>query len=325
MSRRKLGVPDFRSNERECRQPWLGAAQGIQRRGRPHRPCARERHGVAGRRCASASRDGAVYQRRVFCRGRRVLNGIAINNPEVVLPRNEPYPLKTGDKICIDEYEIVVTASAAAPAEPAPAHVAGTRRAPPGAAVERRGIGPSRRFSVSPMTLRRISIRCKLMGGAWRGIRALQRRDRQGPLSASWNHTSSLSDHFSPPAANTVPGAGAGNPAGAGSGNVIPENWDRTRSIGRSCGRIASRRRRLLRPRLGAGLTAATTAAGAAQQIVTVLAAAATTAVVVPAAADSGTTASAAAEHVAPTNTSEAHLDRKAFCGGERRSGPRAS
>src|SRR5262249_37715912 len=48
-------------------------------------------------------------------------NGIAINTPEVVLPRNEPYPLKTGDKIFIDEYEVAVTASATAPAEPAAA------------------------------------------------------------------------------------------------------------------------------------------------------------------------------------------------------------
>src|SRR3954447_3670756 len=46
-------------------------------------------------------------------------NGIAINDPERVLPRNEPYPLKTGDKVFIDEYEVTVTASATAPAEPA--------------------------------------------------------------------------------------------------------------------------------------------------------------------------------------------------------------
>src|SRR5215510_8619215 len=46
-------------------------------------------------------------------------NGIAINDPDRVLPRNEPYPLKSGDKVFIDEYEVAVTASATAPAEPA--------------------------------------------------------------------------------------------------------------------------------------------------------------------------------------------------------------
>src|SRR6185369_4036518 len=46
-------------------------------------------------------------------------NGIAINDPDRVVPRNEPYPLKSGDKVFIDEYEVAVTASASAPAEPA--------------------------------------------------------------------------------------------------------------------------------------------------------------------------------------------------------------
>src|SRR5262245_63076717 len=39
-------------------------------------------------------------------------NGIAVNNSDNVLPRNEPYPLKSGDKVFIDELELVVTASA---------------------------------------------------------------------------------------------------------------------------------------------------------------------------------------------------------------------
>jgi type VI secretion system protein ImpI len=44
-------------------------------------------------------------------------NGIAVNNPDIVIPRNEPYPIKTGDKVFIDEFEISVATSAKAPEE----------------------------------------------------------------------------------------------------------------------------------------------------------------------------------------------------------------
>jgi type VI secretion system protein ImpI len=154
-------------------------------------------------------------------------NGIAINNPEVVLPRNEPYPLKTGDKVFIDEYEIVVTASAAAPAEPAAAHQperVALRPGPPSAGPGDRPIAPL--FSESDDSAEDLDPLRKLMGGGGAPPPRATGQRQPGPSEASWNHTSSLSDHFTPPAANTVPGAG--NPANAGSGNVIPENWDRT-------------------------------------------------------------------------------------------------
>ena len=154
-------------------------------------------------------------------------NGIAINNPEVVLPRNEPYPLKTGDKVFIDEYEIVVTASAAAPAEPAaarqPERVA-LRSGPQSAEPGDRPVAPL--FSESDDSAEDLDPLRKLMGGAGAPAPRAPGQRQPGPSDASWNHTSSLSDHFTPPAANTVPGAG--NPASAGAGNVIPENWDRT-------------------------------------------------------------------------------------------------
>src|SRR5882757_6287753 len=153
-------------------------------------------------------------------------NGIAINNPEVVLPRNEPYPLKTGDKVFIDEYEIVVTASAAAPAEPAaarqPERVA-LRPGPQSGGPGDRPVAPL--FSESDDSAEDLDPLRQLMGGAGASSRAPAPR-QAGPADASWNHTSSLSDHFTPPAANTVPGVE--NPAGAGAANVIPENWDRT-------------------------------------------------------------------------------------------------
>ena len=153
-------------------------------------------------------------------------NGIAINNPEVVLPRNEPYPLKTGDKVFIDEYEIVVTASAAAPAEPAAARQPERVALRPGPQSGGAGDRPSAPlFSESDDSAEDLDPLRKLMGGAGASPRTPASR-QAGPADASWNHTSSLSDHFTPPAANTVPGAG--NPAGAIPANVIPENWDRT-------------------------------------------------------------------------------------------------
>lgn len=153
-------------------------------------------------------------------------NGIAINNPEVVLPRNEPYPLKTGDKVFIDEYEIVVTASAAAPAEPAAARQPERVALRPGPQLGGAGDRPIEPlFSESDDSAEDLDPLRKLMGGAGASPRGPASR-QAGPADASWNHTSSLSDHFTPPAANTVPGAG--NPQDAIPANVIPENWDRT-------------------------------------------------------------------------------------------------
>jgi type VI secretion system protein ImpI len=214
-------------------------------------------------------------------------NGIAINNPEVVLPRNEPYPLKTGDKVFIDEYEIVVTASAVAPAEPAsarqPERVA-LRPGPQSSGPGDRPIAPL--FSASDDSAEDLDPLRKLMGGA--GVSPRSPAPRQaGPVDASWNHTSSLSDHFTPPAANTVPGAGAGNLAGAAAGNVIPENWDRT-SFDRSKLQPQSR-------------------------------APALPVAAVPRAPDSPPSRPlpppprATAQHVAPTNTGGAHFDWEGF------------
>src|SRR5579871_5636467 len=127
-------------------------------------------------------------------------NGIAINDPERVLPRNEPYPLKAGDKVFIDEYELVVSTSSAPPAAAAaPARPASPPVAAPIAPVVEEDLDPLR----------------KLIGGTPPAARPPRVPD------ASWNHTSSLSDHFAPP-----PPAAA--PAARGGPNEIPENWDRT-------------------------------------------------------------------------------------------------
>lgn len=164
-------------------------------------------------------------------------NGIAINNPEVVLPRNEPYPLKSGDKVFIDEYEIVVTASAAAPAEPLaarqPERVALRSGPQAGGAGERPAVPL---FDESDDSAEDLDPLRKLMGGAPPPGQGLSGAALRGPgtqprtgesVPGSWNHTASLSDHFAPPAANTVPGAGGAAGGGIPAGG-IPENWDRT-------------------------------------------------------------------------------------------------
>jgi len=147
-------------------------------------------------------------------------NGIAINDPDRVLPRNEPYPLKTGDKIFIDEYEVAVTTSQTPPAEPA------ARAAPRGGSQEpaeatnpgaRQGgpiIGTPGESADDLDPLR------KLTGG---GAPPPARQAPPRPVE-SWNHSSSLADHFTPP----PPAAPSAPPPSAGGGNVIPENWDRT-------------------------------------------------------------------------------------------------
>jgi len=146
-------------------------------------------------------------------------NGIAINDPDRVLPRNEPYPLKTGDKIFIDEYEVGVATSATAPAEPA---ARAAPLAPQGAAES---AGPPARASSLGVPLgpgenaEDLDPLRKLTGSS----SAAPPRQTARPVE-SWNHSSSLADHFAPPAAAPTPPA----PSGGAGGNVIPENWDRT-------------------------------------------------------------------------------------------------
>jgi type VI secretion system FHA domain protein len=135
-------------------------------------------------------------------------NGIAINDPERVLPRNEPYPLKTGDKVFIDEYEVAVTASAAAPAEPArPAARDNVRSAAESVAPAARPSAPI--ISGPAESSEDLDPLRKLTAG--NSVPAQPRPQR--PVESAWNHTSSLQDHFTPP-----------TPAGP----LIPENWDRT-------------------------------------------------------------------------------------------------
>lgn len=140
-------------------------------------------------------------------------NGIAVNNPDLVLPRNEPYPLKNGDKVFIDEFELVVTASATPPVEPA--------AAPARAAVpldELTGGRPHTRPAASlidsPIGAEDLDPLKQLNLGGAAPPPAPRVPDQ------SWNHSSALSDHFAP-----SPVAVYGAP---GASQAIPEDWDKT-------------------------------------------------------------------------------------------------
>jgi type VI secretion system protein ImpI len=141
-------------------------------------------------------------------------NGIAVNTAERVLPRNEPYPLKTGDKLFIDEFELAVSVSAAAPAEPlSAASRTGTRPI-----AEVTGPGSGARV---PMSL--IDAPLELASDDLDPLRQLSGRPpprlQGAPVAPAWNHSSALADHFAPP---PPPGAAGGG------GNAIPEDWDKT-------------------------------------------------------------------------------------------------
>ncbi len=134
-------------------------------------------------------------------------NGIAVNNPDVVLPRNEPYPLKNGDRVYIDEFEVAVATSATPPV--APNKPASTRA---GALPTSASIEPSAPRTAPP------SEPLIEPSGELDPLRGLNARaavpSQARPQESAWNHSSALADHFSPSL--------------AGPGNAIPEDWDKT-------------------------------------------------------------------------------------------------
>jgi type VI secretion system protein ImpI len=144
-------------------------------------------------------------------------NGIAVNNPDIVLPRNEPYPLKSGDKVFIDEFELMVTASATPPVEPA-APVTGVVDSPlttPTGGHATRTVTPAMPIIDLPGEAEDLDPLKQLSLGASPSPAPAPRVPEQ-----PWNQSSVLSDHFAP--APIAP-YGASGPAQA-----IPEDWDKT-------------------------------------------------------------------------------------------------
>jgi type VI secretion system FHA domain protein len=145
-------------------------------------------------------------------------NGVGVNRPDALLPQMARYSLKDGDRLFIDEYEITVSlpvaqaASAFAPAASAspllgdpfaPAPSAGPRLSDP---FEPSGddLDPLKHITARVPSLSNVTA------------------PRQ---QTSWNHSSSLDDHFTPPVAPL-----AAPPPMSGGG--IPDDWDKT-SFGR--------------------------------------------------------------------------------------------
>ena len=127
-------------------------------------------------------------------------NGIAVNNAERVLPRNEPYPLKTGDKVFVDEYELAVSVSQAPPADP------GSTGRQPQPRIPQDTTGPSPSQPARGAGL--VNTPLDVAGEDLDPLRGLSGRPAARPpqqqAPSAWNHTPSVSDQFTPPAANSI-------------------------------------------------------------------------------------------------------------------------
>lgn len=143
-------------------------------------------------------------------------NGISVNAPTPVLGPMERHPLKTGDRIFMDEYEIgvsVVGAQAQAhfPAQEAPGgfgpgnldSLFGGSQAPSRSLIS--GNDPFEPAELDPLK--------QLSPG-----RTQPRAATESGPGAQWNHTPGLADHFTPP-----PPVASSPPVEA-----IPADWDKT-------------------------------------------------------------------------------------------------
>lgn len=143
---------------------------------------------------------------------KRGQNRVAVNRPDIDLSPNEPFPIKDGDKLFIDEYEMSVKVSQAAPRpEPVVAPsvslhsldpITGPRRGDPPPAPVLESLDPG---DLDP--LRHMSPRTP------------QRAPDQ-PLPSMFTHGSVLSDSFHVPG---LTGAAQG-----GGGALLPDDWDKT-------------------------------------------------------------------------------------------------
>jgi type VI secretion system FHA domain protein len=145
-------------------------------------------------------------------------NGISVNGPTPVLGPMERHPLKSGDRIFMDEYEIGVSVVAAQvqPAYPSQPSfesqgnftVGNIDSLFGGSQVPNRplisGNDPFESSELDPLK--------QLPSGR------TQPRAGNDPNQGAWNHTSGLADHFTPPAPMTS----------AAPVDAIPADWDKT-------------------------------------------------------------------------------------------------
>jgi type VI secretion system protein ImpI len=125
-------------------------------------------------------------------------NGVALNDAHSALPQLEHRTLKDGDRLYIDEYEIAVAISGAAP-DAVSVVVPAAEPAPESGELESTSLRTA--FGLDPL---RKSTPAVLVPG------------RSATLpDAAWNHSSGLSDHFAPP---RLPSETA----------ALPADWDHT-------------------------------------------------------------------------------------------------
>ncbi|MGH8295117.1 MAG: type VI secretion system-associated FHA domain protein TagH [Steroidobacteraceae bacterium] len=147
-------------------------------------------------------------------------NGVAIGAPQAMIPKLERRPLKHGDRLFIDEFEVTVGLDSVG-ADPA-AMRASRRpsRATSGAFApgdDPFDLGPTRasRALLEPLESAPEELDpLRHIGGGSPAVTA----PRQEP---AWNHTPGVNDHFAPPP--PPPPARGAPPAG-----VIPDDWEKT-------------------------------------------------------------------------------------------------
>lgn len=146
-------------------------------------------------------------------------NGVAIGTPQAMIPKLERRPIKHGDRIFIDEYEVVVGLDSVV-GDPAvmsaPRTGSGTSAGAFAPADDPFDLGPTRASRVlvePPESAPEDLDPLQHIGGS--GASPVVTAPRQEP---TWNHTPGVSDHFAaPPPARSTPSA-----------SVIPDDWDKT-------------------------------------------------------------------------------------------------
>jgi type VI secretion system FHA domain protein len=146
-------------------------------------------------------------------------NGVAIGTAQAMIPKLERRPIKHGDRIFIDEFEVLVGLDSVVGDQPPSSAPRGPSATSAGAfapADDPFDLGPTRasRALVDPLDSGPEELDpLQHFGGS--GASPVLTAPRQEP---SWNHTPGVSDHFAAPA-----------PArGPASGSVIPDDWDKT-------------------------------------------------------------------------------------------------
>jgi type VI secretion system FHA domain protein len=163
-------------------------------------------------------------------------NAIAIGSPGRTLPGNQPQPLRNGDRLFIDQYEMIVTTRQGDPPGtslasedpfavlPASAGPSSGGRNPKSASIPDIWDGGVGGDLVETGVVDPIDV----LGGA--------RAPEPDPLPpVNWQRASALEGHFEPPPVRAPAGAtpfdlleSGGNPPAAPPAEDIPDNWDRS-------------------------------------------------------------------------------------------------